>query len=115
MESGRAFSRLMEEYGSVEKPHEAHAAVDAIKQKVEDANVPTESASPERPIKQETRALMQEEERYTGAVSWSVYTRYFNYAGGFLVFPLILLWISLVQGAQGACDFTGKRAAHDTQ
>ena len=103
----------MEEYGSLEKQDEANAAIDATEQKVEDANA--ESASPGRPIKQETQALMQEEERYTGAVSWSVYTRYFNYAGGFLVFPLILLWITLVQGAQGACDFTGKRGARDTQ
>ena len=102
MENGEAFSRLMEEYGSLERQDEVDAAIDAKKE--EDTNEPAGSTPSDRPFTQATQALMQEEERYTGAVSWSVYMRYFNYAGGFLVFPLVLLWIALVQGAQGACS-----------
>ena len=105
MENGRAFSRLMEEYGSLEKQEEDVAACAAKKKKEADAKELTASASPDRPLVKTTQALMQEEERLTGAVSWSVYTKYFNYAGGLLMFPLVLLWITLAQGAQGACRF----------
>ena len=102
MENGEAFSRLMEEYGSLERQDEVDVTI--ATKKAEDANEPVESTPSDRPFTQATQALMQEEERYTGAVSWSVYMRYFNYAGGFLVFPLVLLWITLVQGAQGVCS-----------
>ena len=110
MENGQAFSRLMEEYGSLEKQEEDGAAAEAKKKKAADAKELAASASPDRPLVKTTQALMQEEERLTGAVSWSVYTKYFNYAGGLLMFPLVLLWITLAQDAQGAYRFSYERA-----
>ena len=97
MVNGQAFARLMDEYGSLEKEAKADAAA-APNQKV--TEVETEATS--APLEKTTQGLMQQEERLTGAVSWSVYTRYFRYAGGFFVFPVVVLCTVLAQGSQGA-------------
>ena len=44
--------------------------------------------------------LMQDEERLTGTVPWSVYSNYIAYAEGWPIVPLFLLGI-MSQGAQG--------------
>ena len=47
-----------------------------------------------------TKALMQEEERITGAVSGSVYRQYLTAANGKLTVPLLLGSLALMQGTQ---------------
>ncbi|KAI0659143.1 multidrug resistance-associated ABC transporter [Cubamyces menziesii] len=98
MANGRMFSTLMEEYGSLEKQEEevVEAAEEKAKKKEKVAKV--EAAGPQK----EHQTLMQAEERLTGAVSWSVYGKYAKFAGGWYVFPTILLWIIISQGAQVA-------------
>ena len=44
---------------------------------------------------------MQAEERLTGAVAGTVYTKYFTYAGGVILIPMLLLLLLAYQGAQG--------------
>lgn len=94
MDNGQMFSRLMEEYGSLDKQEEA-AATEEVPEVL--AKVKGKAAAPEKAH----QTLMQEEERLTGAVAASVYTKYFKYAGGVTVFPLIMLFLVLSQGAQG--------------
>ncbi|KAI0717423.1 multidrug resistance-associated ABC transporter [Cerioporus squamosus] len=99
MTDGQAFSRLMEEYGSLEKQEQEESVADDVqKPAAKRANSKAVVPAPA----QKSPGLMQEEERVTGAVSWSVYTKYFHFAGGFFVFPLILLWVILAQGSQVA-------------
>ncbi|EIW55759.1 multidrug resistance-associated ABC transporter [Trametes versicolor FP-101664 SS1] len=95
MDNGQMFSRLMEEYGSLDKQEEA-AAEEEVPEVL--AQVKGKAAAPEKAH----QTLMQEEERLTGAVAASVYTKYFKYAGGVTVFPLIMLFLVLSQGAQVA-------------
>lgn len=95
MTNGRTFSRLMEEYGSLDKQAE-----EASTEEQQAGPKESDAVAPEATEKT-AQALMQEEERETGAVSWSVYSKYFRFAGGIHVFPLILLWATLFQGAQG--------------
>ncbi len=102
MTDGQAFSRLLEEYGSLEKQEEQEeeeAVVDDLQKpaaKRADSKAVVPARTPKAP------GLMQDEERVTGAVSWSVYTKYFRFAGGVWIFPLVLLWVILAQGSQGA-------------
>ena len=46
-------------------------------------------------------ALMQVEERNTGAVTWNTYTRYLTYAGGVVWVPIILGLLLLDEAARG--------------
>ena len=91
MKDGRMFARLMEEYGSQEENKREEEAAEA-KQDSKEA-VPTE-------VKKGAEKLMQDEERLTGAVAWSVYSKYFAFAGGWTVLPLFL-FVVLSQAAQG--------------
>ena len=50
-------------------------------------------------------ALMQTEERNTGAVKWTVYQKYLGFAGGVIWAPIIVLLLTLTQGAQGVFLF----------
>ncbi|RDX54457.1 multidrug resistance-associated ABC transporter [Lentinus brumalis] len=103
MTDGQAFSRLLEEYGSLEKQEEQEEEEEAV---VDDLQKPaakradSKAVVPARALK--APGLMQDEERVTGAVSWSVYTKYFRFAGGVWIFPLVLLWVILAQGSQVA-------------
>ncbi|KZP09468.1 multidrug resistance-associated ABC transporter [Athelia psychrophila] len=89
MNNSVVFSRLMEEYGNLEQ--EKETGPKAAKE------VASETAVD--PKKAETD-LMTTEERETGAVSWSVYTKYLRFAGGLFWAPLILLLLTLSQVAQ---------------
>ena len=46
-------------------------------------------------------ALMTDEERERGAISWSIYRDYLKYAGGVYWAPIVLLLLTLSQAAQG--------------
>lgn len=89
----QTFSRLMKEYGidtedldAATKP-EARKAVAADETKTE---------------KGQQQALMQEEERAVGAVSWLVYQKYIRYAGGLTWAPLVVMIVVLGQCSQVA-------------
>jgi hypothetical protein len=46
-------------------------------------------------------ALMQVEERNTGAVTWGIYSKYLRFAGGRVWAPVIVFLLTLTQAAQG--------------
>jgi hypothetical protein len=92
------FSRLMDEYGNLEA--DADPSKSRAKGKVKkDAAVDdsTEEGGP----KKDNAALMQTEERNTGAVTWTVYKKYLVFAGGMIWAPIIVLLLTLTQAAQG--------------
>ena len=107
MENGHAISRLMEEYGSLEQQQEEEPPAE---EKKTAATKTVGADSTDAPLVKPTQAqgLMQQEERLTGSVSWSVYAKYFKYAGGLLWFPFIILCMILAQGSQGAFAFNNK-------
>ena len=90
MKRGDMFSRVMEEYGSEE--------VNMNEGRVADKKADDVVALAE--VKKGTQKLMQDEERLTGTVPWSVYSNYIAYAEGWPIVPLFLLGI-MSQGAQG--------------
>lgn len=93
MQSGVAFARVMEEYGSLEA-EVTHSNTE------EDPNRP--SGSPEKSVSTAVQAsAIQTEERLTGSVSWSTYAKYLRYAGGISWAPFILILLILGQGCQG--------------
>ena len=96
MKNGFTFSRLIEEYGSLEKQEDDAQA--KTKTKAKEAGGETTTYALQAGT---TQALMQEEERFTGAVSWSIYAEYFRYAGGSMLFPFVITLMVLAQGAQG--------------
>ncbi|KAJ7658484.1 multidrug resistance-associated ABC transporter [Mycena rosella] len=91
MKDSIVFSRLMEDYGNLDHQEHAHkgekAAIVAGDQDTIHA-------------KKDQAALMQTEERQTGAVSWETYGKYLGFAGGFIWAPVILLLLTVAQGAQ---------------
>ncbi|KAF7321107.1 Multidrug resistance-associated ABC transporter protein [Mycena chlorophos] len=89
LKDGRIFSKLMEEYGSLEAEEEEKAA------KARKAGVIADQDE-----KKEQAALMTTEERNTGAVTWETYKQYFKYGGGLPWAPAIFLLLTLAQVAQ---------------
>ena len=90
MKRGDMFARLMEEYGSQEE----NMNEDPVTDKQASSSAVVAEA------KKATQKLMQDEERLTGAVTWSVYSKYIAYAGGWPIVPLFLLAM-MYQGAHG--------------
>ena len=98
MANSVVFSHLMEEYGNLEA--EADSSESHTKgsvKKAAEADVSTEEGGP----KKDNAALMQIEERNTGAVTWTVYKKYLRFAGGIIWAPIIVLLLTLTQAAQG--------------
>lgn len=94
MADSNVFSKLMTEYGNLER-EEAERAERGAKLEKLDAAVEKKSFG------QQQSTLMQEEERLTGAVTWRVYSKYFRYAGSIFWAPVILILLILTQGSQG--------------
>ncbi|KAI0689828.1 ATP-dependent bile acid permease [Cytidiella melzeri] len=85
------FSGLLDEYGChADKQDDSH-----VKSERED-NAVDSSRETQKP----EAGLMQEEERMTGSVATSMYTRYLRYAGGVLWAPIIIILLLLGQTAQ---------------
>lgn len=99
--NGSTFSRLMEEYGSLEAESENEEIKDFSKRKSKKTQGANDDGSEEGGSKRGSGALMQVEERNTGAVTWSTYANYLRFAGGVIWGPFILLILTLTQGAQG--------------
>ncbi|KAJ7459489.1 multidrug resistance-associated ABC transporter [Mycena galericulata] len=91
MKDGVVFSRLMEDYGNLDQDPET-SAVKGKKEAV--------AAEEEVDPKKAQAALMQTEERMTGAVSWDTYSKYLKFAGGIVWAPIIILLLALAQAAQ---------------
>ena len=94
MRNSTVFSRLMDEYGSLDQDDETEKKTG----KKEGAAANTSGGIDD---KKEDAALMQEEERNTGSVTWAVYAKYLHFAGGIVWAPIIVLLLTLSQGAQG--------------
>ncbi|KAF5360291.1 hypothetical protein D9758_009169 [Tetrapyrgos nigripes] len=92
MERTKLFPRLMEEYGSLEQERGKETGKDK----------PGELKVSEDKKEKEKKAatLIQEEERNTGAVSWSTYKKYLQYAGGVIWGPFIIFLVTMVQVSQ---------------
>lgn len=91
LKNGKVFSRLIEDYGTEDAGLNVKSVVTVAETQAEEGNADKEVIA----------ALMQAEERKTGAVTWSVYTQYLRYAGGLYWAPVIVLFLALTQGAQG--------------
>jgi ATP-binding cassette subfamily C (CFTR/MRP) protein 1 len=89
------FARLIEEYGSLEQEQQRLG-----KGKREDTVLDSFDGSDQKPD-----ALMQTEERVTGAVSWRTYANYLRFAGTITWAPIILGFLTLAQAAQGTIVF----------
>ena len=50
--------------------------------------------------RQQGATMMQQEERNTGAVSNQVYMEYIRAGKGYIIIPLLVLSVALLQGAQ---------------
>lgn len=93
IKDGRAFARLVEEFGSqaklMDETKRLGTAKDtnAPKMKLRDSEVQT--------------ALMQAEERNTGQVEAMVYKKYLKAAGGLSWAPFLILLLTFQQTAQG--------------
>lgn len=84
------FSRLMDEYGNLEQEKRSRPVA------VNDITVPESENQKKVDIN-----LMTVEERETGAVNWSVYSKYLRFAGGLFWAPVLLTLLTLAQAAQG--------------
>ncbi|KAF8960708.1 ATP-dependent bile acid permease [Flammula alnicola] len=88
MAGSAIFSRLIEEYGSSESKMQNDATMGALTQRQAGMKV-TDPAE---------AALMQEEERNTGAVTWDIYKKYLDNAGGLIWAPIIGALLLIVEG-----------------
>ena len=96
MRDSVVFSRLMDEHGSLEQQKQMK-------------ELKPEEGIAEKSHKHQDKAaaadLMQDEERNIGAVTWTIYAKYMRFAGGLFWAPLILMLLTLSQGAQGNPSF----------
>ncbi|CAG8547028.1 11089_t:CDS:10 [Funneliformis mosseae] len=87
MRDGKAFAKLIEEYGEAEAEEE-------IDEKSDEKEIEKEiSTGVVAPVK----ALMTTEERVTGSVDNSVYFAYVRAAGGYSLLPLLLFLLIMTQ------------------
>ncbi|KAJ7800822.1 P-loop containing nucleoside triphosphate hydrolase protein [Mycena olivaceomarginata] len=93
MKEGVVFSKLIEEYGSLDAQEAASAG------KGEKAAIVADDQA-EIDAKKGRAALMQTEERNTGAVTFETYGKYLKHAGGLFWGPIILLLLTLSQASQ---------------
>ncbi|KAF9044293.1 multidrug resistance-associated ABC transporter [Panaeolus papilionaceus] len=105
--NGALFARLIEEYGSKETSTKGKTTATVSKTDLEEEKV-------------KKNALMQLEERNTGSVSWQIYARYFENAGGIRWLPLLLFLLVIVEGHNVATTlvlgfWTGNTLPHFSQ
>ncbi|KAG5645383.1 hypothetical protein DXG03_006336 [Asterophora parasitica] len=94
MQDSVVFSRLMDEYGSLEHEKETD------KRDTDGKAGATSNNEDGQGLKKSDAALMQAEERNTGSVSWDVYAKYLRFAGGIVWAPIIVVLLTVVQAAQ---------------
>ncbi|KAF8192931.1 multidrug resistance-associated ABC transporter [Pholiota molesta] len=89
--SGAALSRLIEEHGHGESGKQTNTR-----------NGPLHGPITKKGSDATEAALMQEEERNVGAVTWSVYKKYLENAGGLIWAPVIAALLITVEGNNGS-------------
>jgi len=96
-----AFFNLLEEFGGaaeekreVDEEKQEAAVEEAVEQDLADNKAKAVEKKPK------AAALMQQEERATGAVTWKVVGAFIRAAHGVYMVPLLLIVICLMQGAQ---------------
>jgi ATP-binding cassette subfamily C (CFTR/MRP) protein 1 len=92
MDHSAVFSRLMDEYGNMEQGKKMDRSTSK-----RDTAVGSDGLND----KMVGDDLMQIEERNTGAVTWDIYSKYLQFAGGIFWAPTIFLLLVLSQAAQG--------------
>ncbi|KAF9262693.1 multidrug resistance-associated ABC transporter [Marasmius fiardii PR-910] len=97
LDHGPIFSRLINEYG---RHDEADPKAGYGRKSAQDATL----KGPEE--KKLAEALMQEEERMTGAVTWNTYAQYLRHAGSILWAPVILFLMVLTQSSEVGNNLT---------
>ena len=95
MKDGLVFSRLMDEFGNLDK-EEGDQQKASLQKDVAAAHDPLDLNA-----KKADAPLMQEEERETGSVSWQVYKNYLLFAGGIVWAPTMMILLTITQAAQG--------------
>ncbi|KAF9466028.1 multidrug resistance-associated ABC transporter [Collybia nuda] len=93
MKDSTVFARLMDEYGNLEQEEQEERKKVKAKGADDDDSVEVDP-------KKAGATLMQAEERNTGSVTWAVYANYLRFAGGVVWAPIIILLLTLTQGAQ---------------
>jgi hypothetical protein len=88
----------MEEHGNMETELEQDdQPLDGKRKSSNTKDVKSDDAGP----KKADNALMQIEERNTGAVTWSTYSKYLHFAGTVAWAPFVLFLLMLSQASQG--------------
>jgi ATP-binding cassette subfamily C (CFTR/MRP) protein 1 len=95
MKDSVVFSRLMDEYRKPDEETEHEGRKSGGKTGASDDN------DDDLDKKKPAATLMQAEERNTGSVSWDVYANYLRFAGGIIWAPIIIILLTITQGAQG--------------
>jgi ABC-type multidrug transport system ATPase subunit len=96
MESNGEFAKFVIQFGSRE---EEEGREEGEGKTIEDAKLDEDKKDVSKKKVLAGRALMQAEERNTGAIAWSVYKVYGSAGKGWIFIPLLLLSVALVQGA----------------
>ncbi|KAG6861355.1 hypothetical protein C0995_001088 [Termitomyces sp. Mi166 len=94
MNKSGEFAKFVKEFGAKEEEEEKREAKEDA---IVDATENTDNGLKKKAIP--GTALMQVEERNTGAISWEVYKEYSRAGRGPIVLPLLFLSLVLIQGA----------------
>ena len=105
MANDGVFSKFLKEFGSKQEEEEGTGDVGDVTGEGGEANGENSEEGPNAAVALEEKfekggAVMQEEERSVGAVTWKVYNTYFAAGNGHIWVPILLLSLVLVQGTQ---------------
>ena len=95
------FAHLMEEHGKLESEpdHQGDQSPGARGKHMDNKDAMFGEAGLKKA--DDSTGLMQIEERNTGAITWSIYRKYFHFAGSVAWAPFLLFLLMLNQVAQG--------------
>ena len=98
MKAGKAFAKLIEEYGEAEeeKEEEEIDVKSADKKEIEKEKENNKAVS-------SSKALMTTEERSTGSVDNKIYFAYLRAGGGYVLLPLLIFLLIMMQGTNIGC------------
>ena len=104
MANDGVFSKFVKEFGSKQQEEEEEDA-DEIADEVEEeregeGGKGTNAVVALKEQYEKGKTIMQEEERNVGAVTWEIYSGYLAAGRGYIMVPLLLLSLVLLQGAQ---------------
>jgi ATP-binding cassette subfamily C (CFTR/MRP) protein 1 len=91
MKAGKAFAKLIEEYGEAEEEEEVEET------DVKTANKDEIEKEKSKTVEKSSKALMTTEERLTGSVDNDVYFAYVRASGGYILLPLLLFLLIMMQ------------------